>query len=224
MKHILKSTLLMLGLCAFVTTASAQHTPARPAATPATPTPAAPAAAEADKKSDALQIVFVPKAMMEKNLPSGKLKENTLYWFNFSDNAEHAPVAKQEEGKTFLRVQGKYEEKNGKIDRMTSRTEIFRAFNVPEGAKTAKVQSVVKAIHDVWSDDAPGTPQIFAGGHATREGKKLSSTIEFPKVNAGWQTLGGTIVIHPGTQQIVISYTTDGGVPLDIQSMSVTFE
>jgi len=200
--------------------ASAQNAPS------GTATPAA-----AASESNALQIVFVPKKLMDENQKSGKLKENTFYWTNVTDDASSAPTAQKEGDVTFLRLVGKYPEKiedettKKNQARVQSVVNLYRAFNLPEGKTKAIVSYKVRATHDIWNDPAQGAgPALGAAGNLVREGKALFVGVTKPQINKGWETLTSNIVIHPGAQQLVINFKTDGGVPLDIASLSVSFE
>jgi hypothetical protein len=218
MKTLLKTLPLFILTAALVTNASAQTD--KPAAAP-TPT----------KAEENLQIVFVPRELMSKNEKSGKLKENTFYWTNATDNPESGPAPQSEEGKTFLRVQGKYVAFNSDSGpetlyaREKSETTINRAFDVPEGAKTAEITYTARASHDVWVDPAGKSHMRLAGwASLTREGKSIRTSLPKFQLNAGWKTETAYVPVPAKTQQIVVSMRTDGGVPLDIAALTVTFQ
>lgn len=189
-------------------------------------TPAAPAPAPAEKK--ALQIVFVPQDLIEKNKKSGKLKEDTFYWTNATNNPDYSPKGMEEEGKPFLRVEGHStatdQSTTGEKQkaRAESRTTVTRAFTVPAGAKKATAKLIARATHDVWSDTGGGA--IFSNTLLTKDGKGLWASFGKPDLNKGWQTKTSVIELHEGTQQLVVELATEGKTPLDIAALEVTFE
>lgn len=228
----MKTTLTFAIVAALTGSAFAQTAkPETPAPTPA-PAPASGAAAkpeEAGKEKTTIQLVYVPTETMKANAPSGKLKENTFYWTNNTDNSELGPKAITEEGNTFLRVQGTYPDFSTTGDVTKARTEsitcIYRAFNIPAGTKKATLTYTSRVTHNVWKDAARSIGMTLAGDLLlTKDGLFLTSVCRPGTPNEGWKTNTAVVTVPPETQQAVVRFKTDGGVAIDIQAMSIAFE
>lgn len=181
------------------------------------------------------QIVFVPKRLFTDSIPSGKLKENVFYWTNPRENPKAGPTAVQENGETFLRIEGDRNiPKTVKFRRDTeSQTTVMRAYNVPKDAKVAYINITAKTSHDVWGDDytEPGKadPGILSTTWFTRQGKSVAHGFSLqPVINAKnsgeWVDIAAQAKVIPGSEQFVIQMSTRAFKPLDIKSFAVTFE
>ena len=185
----------------------------------------------ADQKT--LQIVFVPKELAEKNIASGKLKEDTFFWNNGTNNTEKTPTAKTEDGVAFLQIKPILPPAKGTTsgyfaDAATeSRTGVHRAFTIPENATKAVISYNIRMSYDPW-EHPQISPFIAVKTLFTNNGKQVGTdaglSINREDMNKGWVSQTKEINILPGAQQILLSFTTNAAVTLDIAGLNAEFK
>ena len=185
------------------------------------------------------QIIFVPRNMLETDKDSGKLKENTFYWANETDDATQGPKVADDGGTPYLLIKGSGDAKTPKAK---TRVTMVRAFNVPAGAQSVVLAANLKATYDEWSDNAfapSGSPYILYGfvkdGKQARSGSLLERrgdktlTLSSPVKDAlkfgdkNWQVLQTKLGVPAGAQQLVITAGADFPSSLSISSLETNF-
>lgn len=187
-------------------------------------------AAEKAAEKQTTQIVFIPRGMGENAANHQKFKENTFYFWNFSDNPSKGPTVESEGGTQFLRIKGN-DPQNG--DKNQSYLDVTRVFHAPENATKATLSIKLRWTHDVWEELGPlpnySHMTYFLGSgekqiKATPIGKLIENSGIFLKENEGkWIEKSVPIEYAKGTKFVRIWIGVESSTTLDVAGMAMVF-
>lgn len=174
---------------------------------------------------EATSILFVPSQSLEATRTSGKLKDNTFHWTNLLADPKQGPTVAKDGNTQFLLIKGAGTQASPKENTIVT---VVRAFNVPAGAKYAKIVVEGKTSYDEWIDNAPRATKTLPTltYSFVKDGKeaRANTKIDLGERNAGtWHRTELETDIPTGAQQIVIVGKTDFPATLSLTALNVTF-